>query len=130
MSSTPSIVISHQDANRLAELISEANGGDPDVLGLLDEELARAKLVDGGELPVDVVSMGTCVVYEDVATGKRTEVTLVYPHEADVSRNRVSVLSRAGSGLLGLTVGQEIAWPMPRGHVRRLRVIEVRRPPR
>jgi regulator of nucleoside diphosphate kinase len=124
------IVLGREDATRLGELIGEVNGGrDPQVVALLDEELARARLVEDRDVPADVVTMGSRVVYEDAATGKRTEVTLVYPREADGARGKVSVLSRVGSGLIGLTVGQEIAWPMPRGDVKRLRVIAVEQVP-
>jgi regulator of nucleoside diphosphate kinase len=124
-----SIVITREDSTRLSDLIGEIEGGrDADVLALLDEELARARVVDDSEVPPDVVTMGSRFVYEDVATGKRAEVTLVYPHEADAQAGRVSVLSRVGSGLLGLSVGQEIAWPMPRGDLRRLRVVSVDQP--
>jgi regulator of nucleoside diphosphate kinase len=124
-----SIVITREDSTRLCDLIGEIEGGrDAEVLALLDDELARARVVDDSEVPPDVVTMGSRFVYEDVATGKRTEVTLVYPHGADAQTGRVSVLSRVGSGLLGLSVGQEIAWPMPRGDLRRLRVVSVDQP--
>jgi regulator of nucleoside diphosphate kinase len=124
-----SIVITREDSTRLCDLIGEIDGGrDAEVLALLDEELARARVVDDSEVPPDVVTMGSRFVYEDIATGRRTEVTLVYPHEADAQTGRVSVLSRVGSGLLGLSVGQEISWPMPRGDLRRLRVVSVDQP--
>jgi regulator of nucleoside diphosphate kinase len=124
-----SIVITREDSTRLCDLIGEIDGGrDAEVLALLDDELARARVVDDSEVSPDVVTMGSRVVYEDVVTGKRSEVTLVYPHAADSQAGRVSVLSRVGSGLLGLSVGQEIAWPMPRGDLRRLRVVSVHQP--
>jgi regulator of nucleoside diphosphate kinase len=47
---------------------------------------------------------------------------------ADAARGWVSVLAPLGSALIGLRVGQEIDWPMPRG-VRRIRIVAVLSPP-
>ena len=43
----------------------------------LVSELERADVVDSGQVPPDVVTMNSRVVYEDVMSGKTTEVTIV-----------------------------------------------------
>ncbi|HSD20824.1 MAG TPA: GreA/GreB family elongation factor, partial [Anaeromyxobacter sp.] len=45
--------------------------------------------------------------------------------EADAPAGRVSVLAPIGSALLGLSVGDEIDWPLPDGRVARLRILSV-----
>ena len=45
-----------------------------------------------------------------------------------MNRNRISVLAPVGSALLGLSVGQSIRWPLPRGGTRHLRVVAVTYP--
>jgi regulator of nucleoside diphosphate kinase len=93
----------------------------------LAEELDRADIVPPERVPEDVVTMHASVRYLDETTGERREVVLVYPHEADVSRGRISVLSPVGGALLGLAAGQSIEWDFPNGR-RRLRVEDVRQP--
>ncbi|MCA9535827.1 MAG: nucleoside diphosphate kinase regulator, partial [Myxococcales bacterium] len=88
----------------------------------------RAAIVPSTEVKPNVVTMNSELVYEDVGTGKRRTVRLVYPQDADVTRSWVSVLAPLGSALLGLQVGQEIDWAMP-GGARRLRLVEVRYQP-
>ena len=55
---------------------------------------------------------------------------LVYPGEADMALQRVSVLTPIGAGLMGLRRGSAIAWPDRQGKPRMLEVIEVIQPPR
>ena len=56
-------------------------------------------------------------------------MTLVYPHDADGTPGKVSILAPVGSALLGLRTGQAIDWPMPGGNSTRLRVLEIRYQP-
>jgi regulator of nucleoside diphosphate kinase len=64
-------------------------------------------------------------VFRDEETGESREVSLVYPMDSDPEQGRISVLSPVGSALLGLSVGQTIDWPLPRGRLKRIRVVEV-----
>lgn len=91
----------------------------------LSTELHRAVVVDQGDVPSDVVAMNTEVIYEDCETLARREVKLVFPKDASAERGHVSVLAPIGSALLGLRVGQTIAWNVP-GGTKRIRVVEVR----
>jgi regulator of nucleoside diphosphate kinase len=122
------IVICQADAERLWRLV-ETNGVPEEAEGgvNLEAELARAEIVADDALPAGVVRMDATVVFEN-QDGRRREVTLVYPDRADASAGRISVLSPIGSALLGLEPGAEIDWPLPRGKVARLRVLEVRSP--
>jgi regulator of nucleoside diphosphate kinase len=90
----------------------------------LEAELHRATVVDPRDVPSDVVTMNSEVVYEDCATAARRRVRVVYPKDADASRGQVSVLAPIGSALLGLRVNQTIEWAVP-GGTRRIRVVEV-----
>lgn len=91
---------------------------------LLDEELARAVVVEPHEIPPNVVTMNSEFVYEDVELGSRRALRLVYPPQADANRGWISVLAPLGSALLGLRVGQEITWTMPSGR-KRLKICEI-----
>jgi regulator of nucleoside diphosphate kinase len=73
----------------------------------------------------DVVQMGSEVGYRDDSTGEAREVVLVYPHEADISRKRISVLTPVGAALIGLSVGQTIEFQTPDRRTRALTVLRV-----
>lgn len=45
------------------------------------------------------------------------EITLVYPEDADVKNNKVSVLSPIGTAILGCCEGSCIEWIVPNGTV-------------
>jgi regulator of nucleoside diphosphate kinase len=85
----------------------------------------RAQVVARAEIPADVVTMGSRVVFENETTGERREITLVYPGMADMDVGRISVLVPVGTALLGLRVGQAIDWELPGGEKQRFRIIEV-----
>jgi regulator of nucleoside diphosphate kinase len=88
----------------------------------LADELSRAAVVPEERMPDNVVRMHSRVTYLDEHSGRRREVELVYPEEADLTRGKISVLAPVGSALLGLAEGQSIDWRFPRGGWRRLRV--------
>ena len=96
----------------------------------LAEELDQAIVVQREQVPEDVVTMHARCIYLDERLGTQREIELVYPSEADPAAGKVSVLTPVGSALLGLRVGQEIAWDFPDGSVRRLKVAAVSQAPR
>lgn len=99
---------------------------DSEIGRYLAEELNRAQLVADEAFASDVVRMGSQATYTDDATRKTRTVTLVYPHEADVEHNRISVLTPIGAALLGLSARQSIQWLNPTGGMSSLTVIDVK----
>jgi len=87
-------------------------------------ELRRARVVARSELPPDVVTMNSTVRLRDLETGEEETYTLVYPHEADIGENKLSVLAPVGTALLGYRAEDVVEWPVPAG-VRRFRIEEV-----
>ena len=116
-----SLYLTEDDLERLSQVL-EAQGGR---FAKLEGELARAMVVPRDEIPRDVVTMNSRVVFENETTGERREVTLVYPGDADIDAGKISVLVPVGTALLGLRVGQSIDWELPSGERHRYRVIEV-----
>lgn len=120
------IQVTVADFQRLSALIdARLDTRDQEAAETLAEELERAEIVPPERISGDVVTMSSRVVFEDQQSGERREVSLVYPQDSDVERGRVSVLAPIGTALLGLAVGQTIAWPLPGGQVKRLRIVEV-----
>ncbi len=126
MTELPSIYLTQNDLDRLTDLLEAyAAGSGGRRFDRLENELIRATVVPGEQVPKDVVTMNSRVVFEDETTGERREVTLVYPGNADISAGKISILVPVGTALLGLRVGQSIDWELPSGQKRRYRVIEV-----
>lgn len=118
----PRIVVTSSDLERLRTLIDTTAGDRADAL---DAELLRAEVVEPAQVPPDVVTMNSRVVYMDEDSHETREVTLSYPKDASLQEGRVSVLAPVGAALLGLSVGQEIEWPLPGGKHKRLRILAV-----
>jgi regulator of nucleoside diphosphate kinase len=123
----PPITITRRDSDRLQSLVEAAVEAPrpAEVIAFLDEELARAEIVAPQAVGPAVATMNSRVEYEDVSTGHRRTVTLVYPSDADIAAGRLSVLTPAGVALLGLSEGQEIAWQLSDGRGRRFRLLKV-----
>ncbi|HRO67536.1 MAG TPA: nucleoside diphosphate kinase regulator [Pseudobdellovibrionaceae bacterium] len=126
MAQTESLMITEQDYERLALLLQHTEGANSEVL---EEELARATVVPQKDVPRDIVTMNSTVQFVSLDTKKESEVTLVYPKDADVTKGRVSILAPIGIALIGLRIGQTIQWPMPNGQSRELKVTGIRYQP-
>lgn len=115
------IFITRPDHARLSNLVGKANNGRGATNRYLDdlrEELDRAIIVDATEIPPDVITMNTRLVFRDLTNGTRMTCTLVYPGEGDVEHGYVSILAPIGTALLGYRVGDTIEWEVPRGKTR------------
>lgn len=122
MKNDPSIVLTETDFRTLLALTRSI---DSEMSALLEEEISRAVVVAPEKFPLDAVSMNSTVKFVDIDTSKESVVTLVYPHEADIEQNRISILAPVGIALIGLRVGQNINWPLPNGKEKKLRIVSV-----
>lgn len=123
--SLPALVLKQSDFQQIASLI---RSHDSETAQLLEEELNRALIVEDGELSGDVVVMNSKVTFADIDSGKESTVALVYPNDASIEKNSVSILAPIGAALIGLRIGQTIEWPLPNGKSKTLKVLSVSRP--
>jgi regulator of nucleoside diphosphate kinase len=121
----PPIVITEADLARLMRVIESASERDAAAAEALEGELDRAQVVPSEYVPGEAVTMNSRITFQDEESGKRRSITVVYPHDADPRRGRISVLAPIGSALLGLSIGQRIEWPLPNGNKRVLRVVGI-----
>ncbi len=126
----PIIHVIDTEADALYELVMSIEERSPDVAGKLCEELDRANVVATEDLPHDVVTMQSEVEFVDERSGDRRKVQLVWPRDANLDQNRLSVLTLVGAGLIGMQAGSAINWPDRSGQERCLRIVEVRQPKR
>jgi regulator of nucleoside diphosphate kinase len=121
------IIISSADRDRLLPLIDSARLDrrvPAQSLDLLEGELARASIVEPADLPRDVVAMNSTVWFRDLDNEEIERYTLVFPPDADVIRDRISVLAPIGTALLGYRQRDIVEWRVPQGR-RRLEITKV-----
>jgi len=112
----PSITISAVDYDRLAWIATAGiHSQRYTVAEMLADELDRAMIAAPGAIRPDIVTMHSEVEYRDDVTGEIRRLTLVYPGEEDLDAGRISVLTRIGAALIGLSEGQSIEWQGPTG---------------
>src|SRR5262249_31544763 len=119
----PPIKVTADEMHRLNVLANSSMELFPRVSHFLAREMHRATIVSDDTDLQGVVRMGSCVNYRDDRTGETREVVLVYPHEADIELNRISVLTPVGAALIGLSVGQSMEFQTPGHQTRSLTVL-------
>ena len=121
------IHITTQDKQRLEDLLVEVQASDPRKHGdlkALTQELRRAVIVDPKDVFSDVITMNSRAEIWDLESGETVVFTLVFPSEANIDEEKISVLAPIGAGMLGYRVGDEFEWNVP-GGLRRMKVTKV-----
>jgi regulator of nucleoside diphosphate kinase len=121
------ILITKADMGKLTEFVEvneKYSTRDQQQLEMLARELERAEIVPAESVPSDVITMNSQARVRDLDSRREIDYTLVFPEDADISENRISVLAPIGTALLGYRKGDEIQWKVPGGW-RRLKVLKV-----
>lgn len=117
------IYITEKDIDHLNSILM--NIKDSPAVRKLQDELDRATILNPEEIPPDVVTMNSRVQFKTLETDSTSEITIVYPSDADSSQARVSILAPVGAALIGLRVGDKIEWVLPTGLVRTFQILSV-----
>ena len=125
MDKKPEITLSRLDAERLEQMLDSLDGKSFPGRSELEEEIARANVVEPAQVPPTVVTMNSSVRFKVASSDTEFSLTLVYPRDADGSNDKISILAPVGSALLGLAEGDEITWPAPGGGMMVVKIIEV-----
>ncbi|TVR73799.1 MAG: transcription elongation factor GreAB [Spirochaetaceae bacterium] len=116
MTTTKSIHLSRTDHGKLAGILTsmkrKGNLKAPHLRTLLDE-LAEAVIVPEGEVPQDIIGMGSTVEYRNPLSGNVERAQLVFPADADSNAGRISVLAPLGAALIGEKVNTEVCCQAP-----------------
>jgi regulator of nucleoside diphosphate kinase len=121
------IYITAYDWRRLSELLPVGlnfHGKNGRHVAALQEELDRAHVMEPDAVPHDVVTMNSRVRLTELETRKERTIELVFPSEAEITQNKISVLAPIGTALLGYRVGDTIAWTVPAG-LKTVRIEEI-----
>ncbi|HWW05474.1 nucleoside diphosphate kinase regulator [Collimonas sp.] len=120
----PPITISSFDLERIEQLLASAAYRNLPGIDALEQELARATVVDPEQIPPGLITMNSAVRFIDDVSKVEYDMTLAYPGPSNPP-DAVSILAPVGSALLGLSVGQSISWQGPGGRPLQLRILDV-----
>lgn len=82
----------------------------------LATELEQSNIVaDAQQLPADVIRLHSRVTIDFKENGQTLHIQLVPHSQANLSQNRISILTPLGMALIGYRQGQTINWEMPGG---------------
>lgn len=93
-------------------------------LGRLIQQLRTGRVVAPELVPDDLVTLNSRVRVRDLNTGEERVWLLTLPAQANVAEQRLSVLSPAGSALLGARAGETVRWQLG-DRSGRLQILEV-----
>jgi regulator of nucleoside diphosphate kinase len=116
------IDITSVDQKRLLKLINKerefGTAKNKDYLRDLEQELNRANIVPSEMIPPVAITMNSKVLLKDLDTSEETTYTLVYPENANVHEDKISILAPVGTAILGFREGDIIDWKVPDGVVK------------
>lgn len=121
------IYITKSDLRRLQEVVQIAKKFkylDHNNLKKLEQELARAMIVESTDVPPDVVTMNSKVELLDLDRNERMIFTLVFPNDADINQGKISILAPIGAAIIGYRVDDTVIWQVPAGQ-RRIKIQKV-----
>lgn len=121
----PPITLSSLDVDRIEALLAAIPASAFPGKAELQAELDRADILEPDQMPATVVTMNSTVQFTIVETGKEFVLNLVYPRDMDGSADKISIFAPVGSALLGLSVGDELAWPGLGGKPMTVRVKQI-----
>ena len=92
----------------------------------LNNELKTAKIVKKDILPDNVIVIDSLVTIQDIKSGQEFTFHIVSPEDANMKKNKLSVLAPIGIALLGYSSDAIVDWEMPNG-VKQFKVKKVTR---
>lgn len=111
---TEQLMIVKKELDLLKKHLKDSNLSEYNKNQLL-AELGSAKVVKEDELPDDAVCIGSEVEIQEVLSERKYTFQIVFPAEANMKENKMSVFAPIGTALLGYRVGAKVQWEMPDG---------------
>ena len=88
------------------------------------QELDAAKIVEPEAIPSNIVTMNSIVKLSFLNNDKTIQFQIVYPEQANIKENKISIFSPIATALIGYKVNDEVEWIVPAG-LTRIRIDEI-----
>jgi regulator of nucleoside diphosphate kinase len=118
-------IISNTDYKTIYSLIQDMPASQrTKEMGQLQRELESALKVADEKLDGDIIRLNSYFEVTDTSTGKTLQLRLVMPRMADLSQQKISILSPLGVALIGFREGMLVEWVLP-GGPKKLKILKV-----
>ncbi len=121
------IIINRLDYARIKKCISDAKQFKSitsiEADNLL-KELDSAKIVEPESIPSNVVTMNSIAKITFLSNNQQVQFQIVYPDQANLKENKISIFSPIATSLIGYKVNDEIEWIVP-GGLTKIRIDEI-----
>ena len=121
------LIINSLDYARIKKCISDAklfkSVSSAEAEKLL-KELNDAQIVEPEAIPANVVTMNSIVKLSFLNNNKQIQFQIVYPENANIKENKISIFSPIATALIGYKTGDEIEWIVPAG-LTKIRIDEI-----
>jgi regulator of nucleoside diphosphate kinase len=110
------MIISQLDYSRLKKSVRSAKAHRIPAAGM--ERLlqsGKASIVDSSQIPPDVVTMNSVLRIRYLIDQKTIDIRIVYPDQADITQNRISILAPMATSLLGRRKDEVLSLQLPQG---------------
>jgi regulator of nucleoside diphosphate kinase len=121
------VILSKLDFSRIHKCIHEARLMNTISINEAENliiELNSAQVVEPDEIPHDVVTMNSVVRISFLNAKKTLQFQIVYPDQANIKENKISIFSPVATALIGYRISDEIEWIVPSG-LTKLRINEI-----
>lgn len=110
----------HGDLRENAEYhaAKEEQGRNEARIRFLETQIATARLLEGENLPDNIVCIGTKVQLKNIDNNSELTYVIVSPAEANTNSGKISITSPVAKGLLGKKVGNIAEINIPAGLLR------------
>ncbi len=121
------VTLTKNDYTRIYKAITDAKNSktiNSNEAEKLLSELSKAEIVPSEKIDKDVVTMNSEVKLFFENTQKEQSFKIVYPQDANLKENKISIFSPIATALIGYRIGDEIEWIVP-GGMTKIKIIDL-----
>lgn len=121
------VTLTKNDYTRIYKAITDAKNSktiNSNEAEKLLSELSKAEIVPSENIDKDVVTMNSEVKLFFENTQKEQSFKIVYPQDANLKENKISIFSPIATALIGYNIGDEIEWIVP-GGMTKIKIVDL-----
>ena len=121
------VTLNKNDYTRIYKAITDAKNSktiNSNEAEKLLSELSKAEIVPSEKIDKDVVTMNSEVKLFFENTQKEQSFKIVYPQDANLKENKISIFSPIVTALIGYKIGDEIEWIVP-GGMTKIKIVDL-----
>lgn len=121
------VTLTKNDYTRIYKAITDAKNSktiNSNEAEKLLSELSKAEIVPSEKIDKDVVTMNSEVKLFFENTQKEQSFKIVYPQDANLKENKISIFSPIATALIGYKIGDAIEWIVP-GGMTKIKIVDL-----